>query len=187
MEEAAEDAYTFITEGLGFNRIDVFSYSMGGFIAQDLVVKHPDLVRKLILAGTGPRDGRNIDKVVAVTFRDILRTTLTRLDPKEYLFFNSDNAGKKSGRAFISIAAFRTQWKAIQWYGRSAPSDLSVITQPTLIALGDNDRIVPSILSADLHRRIRNSELITYPNSGNGAIFQCWEEFSPVAAEFLAP
>jgi len=81
--------------------------------------------------------------------------------------------------------AFGTQLKAIQRYGRSAPSDLSVITQPTLIANGDNDRMVPSILSADLHQRIKGSELIIYPNSGHGGIFQYWEKFAPVAARFL--
>ncbi|WP_454042266.1 alpha/beta fold hydrolase [Cellulosimicrobium sp. Marseille-Q8652] len=201
IEEAADDAYAFITKGLGFEKIDVFSFSMGGMIAQDLIVKHPDLVRRLVLTGTGPRGGKNIDKVVAVTYWDIFRATLTRSDPKEFLFFNRDAVGKKAGKAFverlkertadrdepISNKAFSTQLKAIQKFGRSAPSDLSVITQPTLIANGDNDRMVPSILSADLHQRIKGSELIIYPNSGHGGIFQHWEQFAPVAAKFLAP
>ena len=86
----------------------------------------------------------------------------------------------------ISIKAFRTQLKAIQKFGRSAPSDLSTFTQPTLIANGDHDRMVPSVLSEDLHRRIKGSELIIYPNSGHGGIFQFHETFTPVAAEFLA-
>ncbi|KQQ93288.1 alpha/beta hydrolase [Leifsonia sp. Leaf325] len=200
IEEAADDAYAFI-QALGFDLIDVFSFSMGGMIAQDLVVKHPHLVRRLVLTGTGPRGGRDMDKVVGVTYWDILRATLTRSDPKEFLFFNRDAAGKKAGKAFverleertidrdeaISTKAFRTQLKAIQRYGRSAPSDLSIITQPTLIANGDHDRMVPSVLSHDLRRRIANSELIIYPNSGHGGIFQYWERFAPLAAAFLAP
>jgi len=200
IEAAADDAYAFIT-ALGHEKIDVLSFSMGGFIAQDLVVKHPDLVRRLVLTGTGPRGGRNIDKVVGTTYLDILRATIARADPKEFLFFDRDRAGKQAGKAFIgrlqertadrdepiSTAALRTQLKAIQRFGRSRPSDLSVITQPTLIANGDNDRMVPSILSADLHQRIKGSELIIYPNSGHGGIFQYWEKFAPVAAEFLAP
>lgn len=199
LEEAADDAYTFIT-ALGYDTIDVFSFSMGGMIAQDLLVKHPDLVRKLVLTGTGPRGGKNIDKVVGVTYYDILRATLTRSDPKEFLFFNRDQAGKQAGKAFverlterivdrdqpISNKAFSRQLKAIQRYGRSTPADLSIITQPTLIANGDNDRMVPSALSEDLHQRINGSELIIYPNSGHGGIFQYWEQFAPVAAEFLA-
>ncbi|ANC29897.1 alpha/beta fold hydrolase [Isoptericola dokdonensis] len=200
IEEAADDAYTFIT-ALGFDTIDVLSFSLGGMIAQDLVVAHPDLVRRLVLTGTGPRGGKDMDKVVGVTYRDILRSVVARSDPKEFLFFHRDAAGRKAGKEFvarlqeravdrdrpISASAFRTQLKAIQRYGRSAPSDLSVVTQPTLIANGDDDRMVPSILSTDLHQRIRGSELIIYPNSGHGALFQHWRQFAPVVAEFLAP
>lgn len=199
LEEAADDAYAFIT-ALGYELIDVFSFSMGGMIAQDLVVKHPDLVRRLVLTGTGPRGGKDMDKVVGTTYWDILRATLTRSDPKEFLFFNRDAEGKRAAKAFvkrlsertvdrdkaIGTKAFQTQLKAIQRFGRSAPSDLSTITQPTLIANGDNDRMVPSVLSNDLHRRIAGSELIIYPNSGHGGIFQYWERFAPVAVQFLA-
>ncbi|GAA3796048.1 alpha/beta fold hydrolase [Cellulomonas soli] len=199
LEEAADDAYRFVA-ALGHDTIDVFGFSMGAMIAQDLVVKHPDLVRRLVLTGTGPRGGTDIDKVVGTTYGDVLRATLTRSDPKEFLFFNRDAAGKKAAKAFVArlkertvdrdkdvtLPAFRTQLKAIQRYGRSAPSDLSVITGPTLIANGDNDRMVPSVLSEDLHRRIVGSELIIYPSSGHGGIFQYWEEFAPVAATFLS-
>ncbi len=86
----------------------------------------------------------------------------------------------------VKIKAFMTQLKAIKRWGRSTPVDLSAITQPTLIANGDNDRMVASVLSEDLHRRIRNSELIIYPDSGHGGIFQHHERFVPVAVEFLA-
>ena len=199
LEEAAEHAYEFIT-ALGFEKIDIFSFSMGGMIAQDLIAKHPDLVRRLVLTGTGPRGGKDIDKVVGVTYWDILRATLTRSDPKEFLFFNRDAKGKAAGKAFVnrleertvdrdqdvSLKAFRTQLKAIQKYGRSAPSDLSTFTQPTLIANGDHDRMVPSALSEDLHRRIKGSQLIIYPDSGHGGVFQYHEKFAPVTAEFLA-
>lgn len=70
--------------------------------------------------------------------------------------------------------------------GRSAPDNLSSIMQPTLIANGDNDRMVPSVLSEDLHRRIKDSQVIIYPDSGHGGIFQYHDEFAPVAVEFLA-
>jgi pimeloyl-ACP methyl ester carboxylesterase len=199
IEAMADDAYTFI-KALGFDKIDIFSFSLGGFIAQDLVVKHPELVRKLVLTGTGPRGGKDIDKVVGVTYWDILRATLTRQDPKEFLFFNRNAAGKPAARAFvqrlqertvdrdadIKVRAFQTQLKAIQKFGRSAPADLSKLTQPTLIANGDNDRMVPSALSEDLHRRIRGSELVIYPDSGHGGIFQFHQKFAPIAVEFLA-
>ncbi|WP_371403498.1 alpha/beta hydrolase [Kribbella sp. NBC_00662] len=199
VEEMADDAYIFI-KALGLDKIDIFAFSLGGMIAQDLVVKHPELVRKLVLTGTGPRGGKDIDKVVGVTYRDILRATLTRQDPKEFLFFNRNATGKPAARAFVQrlqertvdrdadmkLRGFRTQLKAIQKFGRSGPADLSKLTHPTLIANGDNDRMVPSVLSEDLHRRIKGSELIIYPDSGHGGIFQYHQKFAPIAAEFLA-
>ena len=198
IESMADDAYTFIT-ALGFTTVDIFSFSLGGMIAQALVLKHPELVRKLILTGTGPAGGRNIDKVAGTTYYDTLRATLTRKDPKEFLFFNRDEIGKRAAHAFverlnertedrdanISIKAFQTQLKAIKRWGRSTPADLSKITQPTLIANGDNDRMVPSVLSEDMHRRIAGSQLIIYPNSGHGGIFQYHREFASAAIEFL--
>ena len=198
VEAMADDAYSFI-RALGFERIDVFSFSLGGMVAQALVVKHPELVRRLVLTGTGPKGGKGIDKVAGVTYWDILRATLTRQDPKEFLFFNRNAAGKAAARAFvqrlqertvdrdkpISVKAFQAQLKAIKRWGRGAPDDLSTITQPTLIANGDNDRMVPSVLSEDLHRRVKGSELIIYPDSGHGGIFQFHDKFVPAAIEFL--
>jgi pimeloyl-ACP methyl ester carboxylesterase len=199
VEAMADDAYTFTT-ALGFDKVDVFSFSLGGMVAQALVVRHPGLVRKLVLTGTGPKGGKDIDKVAGTTYRDMLRAALNRSDPKEFLFFNRDAAGKPAARAFVNrlkertadrdapikVAAFQTQLKAIKKWGRSTPDDLSTITQPTLIANGDNDRMVPSVLSEDLHRRIKGSELVIYPDSGHGGIFQYHEKFAAVAVEFLA-
>ena len=199
VEAMADDAYAFI-KALGLDKIDIFSFSLGGFIAQALVVKHPELVRKLVLTGTGPAGGKDIDKVAGTTYYDILRATLTRSDPKEFLFFNRNTTGKPAARAFVNrlkertvdrdapikVKAFQNQLNAIKKWGRSAPANLGALTQPTLIANGDNDRMVPSVLSNDLHRRITGSELVIYPDSGHGGIFQYHDRFAPVAVEFLA-
>jgi len=198
IEAMADDAYTVI-RALGFDTVDVLSFSLGGFVAQALVIKHPELVRRLILTGTGPAGGKGIDKVAGVTYWDMLRATLARSDPKEFLFFNRNAAGKPAARAFvnrlkeravdrdapISVRAFQTQLRAIKKWGRSPAADLSTITQPTLIANGDNDRMVPSVLSEDMHRRIPGSQLIIYPDAGHGGIFQYHDQFAPVALEFL--
>ena len=105
---------------------------MGGMIAQALIVKNPGLVRKLVLTGTGPKGGTDMDKVARTTYYDILRATLTRSDPKEFLFFNRNAAGKKAARDFVKrlsertvdrdapmkTKGFQTQLKAIQTWGR---------------------------------------------------------------------
>jgi pimeloyl-ACP methyl ester carboxylesterase len=199
IEAMADDAYAFIT-ALGHEQIDVFSFSLGGMVAQTLIAKHPDLVRKLVLTGTGPKGGKDIDKVAGITYLDILKATLTRSDPREFLFFNRNAKGKKAAKAYVARTTgartddrdtpitnkgFLTQLKAIKKYGRGAPHDLAKFTQPTLIANGDNDRMVPSVLSEDMHRRIKGSELIIYPDSGHGGIFQFHNEFAPIAAKFL--
>jgi pimeloyl-ACP methyl ester carboxylesterase len=198
IEAMADDAHTFIT-ALGFSKVDIFSFSLGGMVAQALVLKHPDLVRKLVLTGTGPKGGKDMDKVAGTTYFDMLKAALTRSDPKEFLFFNRDTAGKNAGKEFIkrleertqdrdakiTITAFQTQLKAIKTWGRGTPGDLTKISQPTLIANGDNDRMVPSNLSEDLHRRIKGSELVIYPDSGHGGIFQYHDKFAPTAVEFL--
>lgn len=198
IEAMADDAATFI-RALGLDRVDVFAFSLGGMVAQALIGKHPDLVRKLILAGTGPRGGKGMAKVARVTYLDILRAALVRADPKEFLFFNRNAAGKLAAKAFIqrlqerrkgrdrpvTIQGFRAQLKAIRNWGRAEPADLSTITQPTLIANGDHDRMVPSVLSENLHRRIPGSNLVMYPDSGHGGIFQFHQQFVPVAVKFL--
>ncbi|MCW0194813.1 alpha/beta fold hydrolase [Rhodococcus erythropolis] len=198
IEAMAADAYTFIS-AFDFDTVDLFTFSMGGFIAQDLVLAHPGLVRKLVLTGTGPRGGKDIDKVAGLTYRDILRATLVRADPKEFLFFNRNAAGKTAAKEFIQrlhertvdrdktvgIGILRTQLDAIKKYGRSAPSDLSRITATTLIVNGDHDRMVPTPLSEDLRRRIPGSELIIYPDSGHGGIFQYHNIFTPIVVDFL--
>jgi pimeloyl-ACP methyl ester carboxylesterase len=85
----------------------------------------------------------------------------------------------------VTVPTLRTQLKAIKRWGRSAPADLSQLSQPTLIANGDHDRMVPSRLSEDLHRRIPGSDLIIYPGSGHGGIFQFHDTFAPTAVAFL--
>ncbi len=198
IDSMADDAASFI-QALGYPTVDLFGFSLGGMIAQSLVLKHPTLIRKLVLAGTGPAGGDGIQKIMGTTYYDMLRATLTRQDPKEFLFFNRNTAGKSAARAFINrlkerttnreapikLQAFQTQLKAIRRWGLSPSADLGVITQPTLIANGDNDRMVPSVLSSDMHRRIPGSELVIYPDSGHGGIFQFHDRFVPVALEFL--
>lgn len=199
VESMADDAITFV-EALGFDLVDIVAFSLGGMVAQALVAKRPDLVRKLVLTGTGPAGGTDIDKVAGTTYRDIVRAALTRSDPKEFLFFPRDATGRSAAKAFVrrlaertadrdrpvTVTAFRRQLTAIKKWGRAEPADLSRITQPTLIANGDHDRMVPSVLSEDLHRRIPGSELVIYLSAGHGGIFQYHDRFAPTVVEFLA-
>ncbi|MBB0968367.1 alpha/beta hydrolase [Dietzia aerolata] len=195
----AEDAHDFL-RALGLEQVDVVGFSLGGMVAQVLALTRPTVVRRLVLAGTGPAGGRGIDAVPQVTYRAMLRGALARTDPKEYLFFNRDAAGRQAAREFttrlkerttdrdtpITVTVFRAQLAAIKAWSRAAPSDLSRLTHPTLVVNGDHDKMVASILSEDLHRRVPDSRLVIYPNSGHGAIFQHNDQFAREVLTHLA-
>ncbi|WP_405633665.1 alpha/beta fold hydrolase [Streptomyces sp. NBC_01174] len=199
IEAMARDTVLFI-RALGFDRVDLLGLSMGGFIAQVIAAEEPDLVRKLILAGTGPAGGPGIDKVTSVTVQDMLKATLRRKDPKHYLFFTQTEGGQRAAREFlarlkertddrdkaISVPSFRAQLKAIKRWGRTAPQDLSRIQQPVLVANGESDRMVPSVNTIDLAARLPRGELEPlYPDAGHGGIFQHHDRFVPRALAFL--
>jgi pimeloyl-ACP methyl ester carboxylesterase len=89
IEEMARDAVAFI-RALGFDQVDLFGLSMGGMIAQVIAQQQPQLVRKMIIAGTGPAGGEGIDKVTRITYLDTARGLLTRQDPKQVSFLHHD-------------------------------------------------------------------------------------------------
>src|SRR5438270_2057790 len=97
VEAMARDAVTFI-QALGFEQVDLLGFSMGGMVAQVIVQKEPQLVRKIILAGTGPAGGEGIDNVTSVTIHDMIQAALTFKDPKYYLFFTTTANGKLAAR-----------------------------------------------------------------------------------------
>lgn len=78
----------------------------------------------------------------------------------------------------IRLSSVNRQIRTVQRWDRQEPQDLSRIIALTLIANGDHDRMVPSNLSADLHRRIPGSTLIIHPDLGHGSVFQHREEFT---------
>jgi pimeloyl-ACP methyl ester carboxylesterase len=198
IEEMARDAVTFI-RALGFDQVDLFGFSMGGMIAQVIAQQEPRLVRKMILAGTGPAGGDGIDKVTRISYLDTARGLLTRRDPKEFLFFTRTPNGRVSAKEFlarleervddrdkaISVGAFRAQLKAIHRWGQQKPADLASIHQPVLVANGESDKMVPTKNSLDLARRLPNSQLVVYPDAGHGGVFQFHEDFVNRTLEFL--
>jgi pimeloyl-ACP methyl ester carboxylesterase len=196
--EMAEDTIAFI-RALGLEEVDLLGFSLGGFVAQEIVLKEPSLIRKVILTGTGPAGGEGIEKVGALSWPLIIKGMLTFRDPKFYLFFTSTSNGRRAARNFldrlkerkadrdkpITMAAFLRQLKAIKAWGQQPPQDLGAIRKPILVANGDHDIMVPSRNSVDLARRLPNSELVLYEDAGHGGIFQYHEAFVSKALEFL--
>jgi pimeloyl-ACP methyl ester carboxylesterase len=199
VEQMADDAITFI-KAMGHDKVDLLGFSLGGMVAQDIVVKEPQLVRKMVLAGTGPAGGEGISTVAGVTFLDIVRGFFTGQDAKQFLFFTRTPGGIDAGKAFlarlqertenrdkeISVSAFLAQLEALRVWGQRAPADLSVVKQPVLVVNGDADRMVPTVNTRELAKRLPNSQLIIYPDAGHGGAFQFHADFVASTLGFLA-
>lgn len=198
ISDMAKDAIVFI-HALGYKQVDIVAFSMGGFITQELLLVEPALVRKAILAGTGPRGGKGISDVVDLTYKEIKKGQETSRDAKFYLFFTQNKVGKKAAVDFlkrlkertenrdtiVGLSVLEKQLKAIETWGHEQPADLSVFKLPVFIANGDNDRMVPTPNSYDMAKRFPNAEIVIYPNSGHGGIFQYHKEFIKSALTFL--
>jgi len=196
--EMADDAIQLI-RALGFETVDVLGFSLGGFVAQDIALKAPELVRRLILTGTGPAGGTGIDKVGSVSWPLMLKGLLTLRDPKFYLFFTSTTNGRRAASQYLrrlkarkknrdkgpTPSAFLRQLKAITAWGKQSPQNLGRLQMPTLIVNGDNDIMVPSVNSSELAKRIPNAQLVIYEDAGHGGIFQHYADFVAKALAFL--
>lgn len=199
IEQMADDAIIFI-KAMGLQQVDLLGFSLGGMVAQEIVLKEPQLVRRMVLAGTGPAGGEGISAVAGVTFYDMLRGFFTGQDAKQFLFFTRTPGGIEAGKAFltrlkertedrdkdISVSAFLAQLEALRAWGSKAPADLSGVKQPVLVVNGDNDRMVPTVNTRDLARRLPNSQLIIYPDAGHGGAFQFHADFVSTTLGFLA-
>lgn len=199
VEQMGTDAIAVI-RALGLQEVDLFGFSLGGGVAQMVALQAPELVRRMILAGTGPRGAGGIDKMATIVGSAYLKAALTRSDPRNFLFFPRSPEGKRAASQYlgrlkertqnrdkkISLQAGIAQIKAIRHAGKCDPDDLSVITHPVLVANGDHDLMVDSSHSADMAGRLPNAQLKIYPNSGHGGVFQHHRTFVPDALQFLA-
>ena len=199
VEQMGADAIAFI-RALGLERVDLFGFSLGGGVAQMVALQAPELVRRMILAGTGPRGGDGIDQITKIAVIAYLKAGLTFSDPRNFLFFPRTAEGKRAASDYfnrlkerthnrdkrISMQARIAQLKAIRHAGQSQPDDLSLITQPVFVANGDHDLMVDSSHSADMARRLPNARLKIYPNSGHGGVFQHHRTFLSDALQFLS-
>jgi len=197
----AYDALAFI-DALGLERIDILGYSMGGFVAQELTLIRPRLVRRLVLAGTGPQGG-----VEQHGYRDEVNGNATADEPGAEdllaLFFERSETSVAKGWEFVERIFTRTedrdvgtdlttrdaQLDAVTTWGipdASRLNRLAGITQPVLAVNGENDRMVPTPNTFLLAERLPNAQLKIYPDAGHGFLFQYPAEFAAELEEFLA-
>jgi pimeloyl-ACP methyl ester carboxylesterase len=202
--EAMADHAAHFTDTLGLSAIDVLGHSIGGYIAQTLALRHPRIVRRLILAGTGPRGGEPTKDPKVREWGDTTdpQTGESSLEAFLYLFFRPSPTSQAAGKAFWERRHLRKhdpdrpstpQTKAAQraaimaWSKVSGEryAELDNIKQPTLVVNGNNDIMIPTINSFTLSKGIPRAQLIIYPDSGHGALFQFPELFVAHGTLFL--
>ena len=198
MEGMADDIAAVI-RALGLAQVDLIGFSIGGMQVQEVTLRHPTLVRKLLLLGTIPRGGdpRMDPRVLEVAPRPV-----PALDDFLFLFFGRSPAARKAGSEFwerrhlrvdqdppSSLAVAQAQAAAHAAYVAPAGDDpfapLRGIQQPTLVLNGVNDIMLASINSWHLAQNIPNAQLLIYPDAGHGAQFQYPARFLKHALQFL--
>ena len=188
VEKMAANAAAFI-KALGFAKVDILGFSLGGLVAQEIALAEPKLVRRLILLGTGPRGGEGMDGGTPEGNR-IFGATYTAPDHLWLsVFFTSSQASQAAGRAFLKRFRLRAKDRDPEVNNKVAPAQraaiakwaaprerpydyLKAIQQPTLVVNGSNDVIIYTVNSFILQQNLPNAQLIIYPDSAHGSHHQ---------------
>jgi pimeloyl-ACP methyl ester carboxylesterase len=201
VEGMAQHAAAFI-DALGIKKVDALGFSIGGTVAQQLTIDRPDLVRKLMLVGTGPRGGEGMASFTPEA-QEIFGA---KYDPPDELwlrvFFTPSEPSQAAGRKYLERQRARkenrdplsnervapAQAAALEKWG--APTNdpyayLKRITQPTLVVNGSNDVLVYTVNSFILQQNLPNAQLILYPDANHGSQYQYPELFVAHATLFL--
>jgi pimeloyl-ACP methyl ester carboxylesterase len=191
----AADAASFI-DGLGLPTVDILGHSIGGFIAQQIALDRPDLVRRLVLVGTSHRGGPTWAPDVTPLFPkpDELGSPMWLLP----LMFSPSKESQAAGRAYLDRITARTEDRdapvsaaaysaAIREWTAPPPNFdyLSGIAQPALVVNGSNDIVLPTIGSYDLSQHLPDAELMLLPDASHGAHFQYVGRFVRRVFDFL--
>jgi pimeloyl-ACP methyl ester carboxylesterase len=191
--EIAADAEAFIDK-LGLTKIDLFGFSMGSFVAQQIALDKPTLVNRIILVGAGPRGGEDLEtfspEVWALFDKQYAQPDELLLDT----FFASTASSQAAGRLFldrirsrkddrdiaISDKVVPAQLAAIAEWGKKRPGSfgyLNKITHPVLVVTGKKDIIFPTVNSYLLQQHLPDAQLLLYPDSNHGSLYQFHEHF----------
>lgn len=203
------DNVAHVVKALGIPQIDLLGFSMGGFAAQMVALNHPTLVRKLILAGTGPSAGEGIEGGDPVIFGRLASASNDAEEQSGFLegFYSltakkqsqggdwwkrmttarqnrSDYLGPEGTKAQIDAVL---RWSNPEYASEGSYNRLSEIKIPVLVANGDNDIIVPTVNSWIMFKRLTNADahLHLYPDVGHGFLNEYAGQFSGLVNQFL--
>ena len=200
VDEMAADAEAFI-DALGLTEIDLMGHSMGGEVAQLVALARPDLVRRLVLVGTGPRGGDGMAAQKPTT-AELFAKIYDRQDEMWLpIMFSPSDRSQAAGRRYldriraradrdqpVSQTTLLAHGQAAGTWGQPNDDDfayLSKISQPTLVVNGHDDIVIATVNSFILQQRIPDAYLLLYPDSNHGAHFQYTDQFLAALTAFL--
>ncbi|KAJ5975742.1 hypothetical protein N7481_009449 [Penicillium waksmanii] len=191
---------------LDIPKADLIGFSMGGGIVQHIGYSYPQLVNKLILAGTQPGIGEG----VTLPPREVLESAGANIEqpPTEddmmYLFFNSSETSLALGhawwkrihernvegeprKAYLTGTGTQSQLAAIFKYTTDTRNfdRLAEIKAPVLVTNGHTDIMSPTANSFMLQQKIPNAQLHLYADAGHGHLFQVPELYGKQIELFL--
>jgi len=203
------DEAAAVLDNLGIARAHVVGVSMGGMIAQELVLRHPDKVRGLVLACTYPEPGRNVEEHLQMSVQQFggkisaggdIEIDFSAVNPMMFFqqmlpnVFNPEFIATELPKLIqvfsgalqygFSLEAILGQVAAVM--SHDATDRLHQIKVPTLVLTGDADRLVPPHNSDILADRIPGAKLVKIPGGSHGFNFETPDLFNRTVLDFLA-
>jgi pimeloyl-ACP methyl ester carboxylesterase len=198
--EMAQGALNFV-DALGLGQIDILGFSIGSFVAQEILLARPGLARRAVLASAAPQGGERMHGWAPDVINAVGRP---ETNPDGYLdvFFTHSEGSHSAGVAALGrmLARKENRDAPTSWATRLAQYDavcrwgtpnhsllqrLSTIATPVFIANGDSDPMILPHYSYLLAGLIPNSRLKIYPDAAHGFLFQHHAEFAADVKAFL--
>ncbi|WFE53228.1 alpha/beta hydrolase [Micromonospora sp. WMMD1155] len=186
-------------EALGFDRVDLLGWSMGGYVVQAAALQQPERIRRLVVAGSGPGTAPGVERMTPEIMRIATKSTN---DDEDFLrlFFPTDAAARHRGLAslrrldarldtsgaVVAADTVRRQLAVIQGVGTTIWDRLDQLTQPVLLATGVQDVMISAYGNFLMAQRLPNARLLIYGDAGHGFLFQHAEEFADDVHRFLS-
>lgn len=199
ISEMAQDAATFI-KALDLHKVDLLGFSIGGMVAQELALQEGDLIRRIIIAGSSPEAGVNPEPVIFERMKRHGGNVDNAIEDFMFFFYKSTETSKSAGmdslQRIMSQKQFESselvqaaQLNAVAKWAQPKPDQdydwLKNIPHPALVTNGIEDVMVPTKNSFILSEKLPNAQLIIYPDSGHGHLFQFPELFAKNVNSFL--
>ncbi|MCX8564334.1 alpha/beta hydrolase [Mycolicibacterium mucogenicum] len=196
LDQLADGGIAFI-RALGLTQVDVLGWSLGGIVAQGIALGAPELVRRLVVAGSTPAGVPN-QPTPPPRVGEILKHPINDDEDYLYLFFPETDEGRSAGlaslrrldtrlahsKAAVQDPTYHAQLGAIATFG-GYYDRLGELTLPVLVANGAHDVMINSYASYAMSQKLPDAKVVLYSDAGHGFLFQHIDDFAGEVNRFL--